>query len=430
MSTVADVPRNTGVLFVGRVAAQGLAVAMTVVLAARLGVTGLGEYALVSAVVFVANVATTFGTDMVLVREIAAGGRVTRWVAALVVQLGLSALAIVLIVALAPVIPGQSAAVVTALRISSLSLLPAAVYSVATAVLRGVGMMGAYAGLGVAAAAIQLGAVALLVGIGASIVRVAVVLVAAQLVVAVAAWGLCAVRIGGLRARPRTSRPAVAAMARESASIGVLGLLGVVYQRVGAIAVSVLVGPVATGWYAGASRITEASKTGHLALFGAVYPAMAQDEAARARAGPAPVLGWSWRLCVVLGGAVTAGLLLLGPTLVGWFYGPAFAPSTGGLAILALAVVPSTMASYQSLALLAAHREADTLRVLAVSLGVLVVAAGVLIPAVGWQGACWAVVAADTMQAALMIRARAAVGRARPARSPVVAPAELGRSFR
>jgi O-antigen/teichoic acid export membrane protein len=42
---------------------------MTVVLAARLGVTGLGEYALVSAVVFVANVATTFGTDMVLVRR-------------------------------------------------------------------------------------------------------------------------------------------------------------------------------------------------------------------------------------------------------------------------------------------------------------------------------------------------------------------------
>ena len=430
MSTVAAVPRNTGVLFVGRVAAQGLAVVMTVVLAARLGVTGLGEYALVSAVVFVANVATTFGTDMVLVREIAAGGPVTRWVAALVVQLGLSALAIILIATLAPVIPGQSAGVVAALRISSLSLLPAAVYSVSTAVLRGVGMMGAYAGLGVAAAAIQLGAVALLVGAGASIVRVAVVLLGAQAAIAVAAAGVCAVRIGGLRARPRTSPPAVAAMARESASIGVLGLLGVTYQRVGAIAVSVLVGPVATGWYAGASRITEASKTGHLALFGAVYPAMAQDEAERADAGPAPALGWSWRVCVALGGAVTAGLLVLGPTLVDWFYGPAFAPSKGGLAILALAVVPSTMATYQSLALLAAHREADTLRVLAISLGVLVAAAGVLVPAVGWQGACWAVVAADTTQAVLMIRARAAVGRSRPARPWAVAATELGRSYR
>ena len=88
------------------------------------------------------------------------------------------------------------------------------------------------------------------------------------------------------------------------------------------------------------------------------------------------------------------------------------------------------MATYQSLALLAAHREADTLGVLAISLGVLVVAAGVLVPAVGWQGACWAVVAADTTQAALMIRARAAVGRARPPRPAAVAATELGRSYR
>jgi O-antigen/teichoic acid export membrane protein len=429
VSAVAAVPRNAGVLFVGRVAAQGLAVVMTVVLAARLGVTGLGEYALVSAVVFVANVATTFGTDMVLVREIAAGGRVARSVAALMVQLALSALAIVLISALAPVIPGQSGDVVAALRIYSLSLLPAAVYSVSTAVLRGVGMMGAYAGLGVVAVAIQLGFIALLVGAGSSVVRVAVVLLAAQAVIAVAAGAVCALRIGGLRPLPRTSRPAVAAMARESASVGVLGLLGVVYQRIGAIAVSVLVGPAATGWYAGASRITEASKTGHLALFGAVYPAMAQDQSGpRSEAGVTPALGWSWRVCVALGGVVTAGLLVLGPALVDWFYGPAFAPSKGGLAILALAVVPSTMATYQSLALLAAHREADTVRVLAICLGVLVVASSVLVPALGWQGACWAVVAADTTQAGLMIRARAGLGRSRASRPLAVASTGLGRS--
>ena len=82
MSSVAAVPRNTGVLFIGRVVAQGLAVVLTVVLAARLGVSGFGEYALVSAVVFLANVATTFGTDMVLIREVAGHARLDRWVAA------------------------------------------------------------------------------------------------------------------------------------------------------------------------------------------------------------------------------------------------------------------------------------------------------------------------------------------------------------
>jgi len=427
VSTLAAVPRNTGVLFAGRVVAQGLAVVTTVVLAGRLGVTGLGEYALMSAVVFVANVATSFGTDMVLIREIAASGGITRWPAALALQVALSTVAIAVIWAVAPVIPGQRSVVVVALRIYALTLLPAAVYSVCTAVLRGVGMMGAYAGVGAGAAAVQLAAIVLLVADGATVVRLAVVLLAAQSVVAVATWVVCAVRIGGVRAVPRTTRPAVAAMARESASIGVLGLLGVLYQRIGAIAVSVVVGPVATGWFAGASRIAEASKTGHLALFSAVYPAMAEDQAGERDGSRAAALALSWRVCIALGGAVTVGLLVVGPALIDWLYGPAFAPSKGGLAILAVAVLPSTMATYQSLALLAAHREADTLRVLAISLGVLVLAASVLVPTVGWQGACWAILAADTAQAGLMLRARAQL----PGRTPraVGAATELRRSY-
>jgi hypothetical protein len=85
------------------------------------------------------------------------------------------------------------------------------------------------------------------------------------------------------------------------------------------------------------------------------------------------------------------------------------------------------MATYQSLALLAAHREADTLRVLAVSLGVLVVVAGALVPTIGWQGACWAVLAADTAQAGLMLRARAQLSRRTP--RAIGTAAELRRSY-
>ena len=411
MSSVAAVPRNTGVLLIGRVAAQGLAVVLTVVLAARLGVAGLGEYALVSAVVFLANVATTFGTDMVLIRELAGQGRLDRWLAAFAVQVALSVIAIVAIWLVAPVIPGQSGHVVTALRIMSLTLLPAALFSVCTAVLRGLGMMGAYAALGVGAAAVQLGAVAVFVAPGSDVVRVAAVLLGAQVLIGIGAWAVCVARIGDLRATPRLSRFEVGAMARASASIGVLGLLGVAYQRVAAIAVSVFVGPAATGWFAGASRIVEASKTGHLALFGAVYPAMAEARADQTDERHRAVLHWSWRMCIVLGGVVTAGLLLLGPLLIEWLYGPAFAPSKGALAILALAVVPSTVATYQSLSLLAAHREADNLRVLGASLGVLLVALAALIPTIGWRGACWAVVIADTTQAGLMLLARANLDR-------------------
>ena len=252
-SLATSVPRNAGWLFAGRVAAQGLAVVMTVLLAARLGVGGLGEYAFVSAVVLLANVGTTFGTDMVLIREIAGDGKLDRWPAALAVQLLLSMIAIAIIWAAAPFIPGQSDNVVVALRVLSLSLIPAAVFSVGTAVLRGAGRMRAYAVVGVAAAAIQLLAVAAIVGSNSDVQQAAFALLIGQLLVAVVAWLVCAGRVTGMRAVPAMSGSDVRAMARASASIGILGLLGILYQRLGAIAVSVMVGPVATGWYAGAS---------------------------------------------------------------------------------------------------------------------------------------------------------------------------------
>ena len=70
--------RNATWILTGRLAAQGLLVLCTVLLARRLGLTGFGGYAVLVSVVSLANVATTFGTDMVLVREIAGGGRVDR----------------------------------------------------------------------------------------------------------------------------------------------------------------------------------------------------------------------------------------------------------------------------------------------------------------------------------------------------------------
>ena len=163
MSGYSAVGRNTAWLLAGRLVSQAFTILFTVLLAARLGVVGLGEYAFVAAIVFLANVVTTFGTDMVLVREIAAGGPVARWAAALAVQLGLTLGAIGVIWLAAPLIPGQDASVVGALRIYALSLIPAALFSVCTAVLRGAGRMGWQATLGVAATLVQLVAAWLLV---------------------------------------------------------------------------------------------------------------------------------------------------------------------------------------------------------------------------------------------------------------------------
>jgi O-antigen/teichoic acid export membrane protein len=384
------------------------------------------------ALVFVANVVTTFGTDMVLIRDIAGAGRTDRWAAALGVQLVLSAGAIGLIWVAAPVVPGQDAAVVAALRVYSLSLLPAALFSVCSAALRGVGQMSWYAAIGAALAAMQLGAIWAFVTPGIGLAAVAIVLLAVQVVTGAAAFGVCAVLIPGFRRRPVLAASDVASMARASVSIGALGLLGVLYQRAGILALSVATGPSTTGWFAASSRVVEASKSGHVALFAAVYPAMAaahpprpaQDGAQDAEQDAAPdsglpnarspestSLGRTWRVAVT-GAAAISGVLVVGSSVViGLLYGPAFAPASGALAILGLTLVPSTIATYRSLELLASHREDRTLRALSLAILAMVLLLAILIPLVGWIGACWAILGAEVVQAGSMVY----FGRERPA---------------
>lgn len=404
MTRFAALGRDTAWLLSGRLLGTALLVVVTVLLAARLGVVGLGQYAFVGAVIALANVVTTFGTDMVLIREIAGGGRVDRWPAALGVQLGLTAGAIALIWIAAPLLPGQDVVVAAALRVLSLSLIPAAVFSVSTAALRGAGRMGWYATGGVVGSAIQLGAVWAFLPADAGVVGAVIVLLAVQSVVAAGTFVLCAATIPGFSHPGRVSPADVLGMARTSAAIGALGLLGVVYQRAGVIALSIFIGPAATGWFAGAARIVEASKSGHVALFASLYPRLARAHVHEALPGAGRWSG-SWRWSIALAGLITAGLLVVGPAMVGRLYGPAFAPASGALAVLALSIVPSTLSTFQSLVLLASHREAITLRVVASSLVVLAALLALLLPAVGWIGACWAVVGAETVQAALMLGA-------------------------
>ncbi len=407
------ITRDVAFLFAGRLASQGLTVLFTVLLVARLGLAGLGEYAFVAAVVALANVATTFGTDMVLIRDISGGGRTDRWIAALVIQAALSLAALGLIWVGAPFIPGQASDVVAALRVYALSLFPMAVFSVATAALRGVGRMGRQASLGAALAFLQLAATWLLLAPGDGLVRAMAILLGVQVAGAAVAWAVGAASIPALRHRASTNRREIAAMARASAPIGSLGLLGVLYQRAGVLALSVVAGPIATGWFAAASRVVEGAKGGHVALFGALYPAMARGGGGTdAAAAPDRAMAWSLRLTLVLAALVSAGLLLTGPWLIARLYGAAFGPATAAVAVLALAVVPSTLATYRSLELVATRREQVTLRGLLISLMVLLALLATLVPAIGWVGACWAMLAAETTQA-IWMSARARMPSAR-----------------
>ena len=412
-STLLDtaMPRSTGALVIAQIVGQGLAVATAVLLTRRLGVSGFGIYAFVTAAVFVANVGTTFGTDMVLIREIARDDRVDRCAPALVLQLALSGIAIAVVFAgsAAASAAGSGAAerFIVPLRIFSFALVPATAYSIATALLRGLGMMRRYAVAVVAAAGAPLGAVAVWVRAGDSLTRTMTILLGAQTAVALVAVSTCIAPVARARATIAPSRADVFAMARDSREVGVLAGVGVVYQRLAMLGVAMLVGPTANGWYSGAARIVEASKTGHIALAGAVYPVMADATRDDAGADLGVVLRRARVTNFVSALAVAAGLAIAGRVLVDRLYGPGFAESKAALTILSVGLVASCVATFESLALLAEHREREVLRVMGVCLAVLLVGLVTMVAAFGWIGACWAMLAADLTQAVLLTRKRA-----------------------
>ena len=124
----ARLSHNISWMLLSRLAAHGFAVLFNVLLARRLGSAGFGEYASLGVILLIANALTTFGTDMLLIREVAVSGISARLQAALKLQLALSAASIALIWMFGRLLPGLSAEGLLALRIYSLALIPLAFF--------------------------------------------------------------------------------------------------------------------------------------------------------------------------------------------------------------------------------------------------------------------------------------------------------------
>jgi O-antigen/teichoic acid export membrane protein len=390
-------------LLLARVGTQGLLVLFTIVVARRLGEIGLGEYAFVASAVVVANVLSTFGTDMLLMRDIAGRGDLSRVGAAFAIQLAVSVALIALAMLLAPALPNQRPETIAALEIYSFALLPLAAFTVLTAVLRGLGRFDLYTLLNLAVSGVQVGAAALFVGPSGGVISVAVLLLATQLFAAAFAGVLC-MSIPGFWRSWRFRRQTIVPLVRDSAPIALLGVLGMFYQRSAVYVLAILGGPALTGQFSAAARAVEAAKTGHLSFFTALYPALAQAHAqARIADQRPPAFTRSLVALLALAVVLAALLAVLADPLVSVLFGPGFGASSGALRIIAWALVPYTVNSHLSLAYVAAGREGPVARALAGSLLALVMLAGWWIPMWGLLGACWAALAAESLQAVMLL---------------------------
>jgi O-antigen/teichoic acid export membrane protein len=399
---------NSLLLLGARLGAQALMVLFTLVLARRLGNTGFGEYAFIAALIFIGNVLTTFGTDMLLIRAIASRQDFSGLPAALWIQLVLAGLFIAALWAGAGRIPNQSPETLRALQIFSLALVPLAFFTVFTAALRGRQRMGWYALLNVAVPAVQLGAIFRMQA-GSGIVRLSIYLVLIQVLAAFLAGLICSAAIPGFWKAWRFSLMDLSQVVRAAAPIALLGLLGMLYQKLSIMMLSTMSGPGETGIFSAAARAVEASKSVHLAIFTALYPAMAQAQNELSnRSQWVQMLRTSW-LGLLIGALLAAlALFAFAAPLVDLLYGADFAASARIMRVLAWTLLPFTVNTFLTLALMASGRERIVAGALTASLLGLALMNLRWIPLHGAEGAAWGILAAECIQSVALLWRREA----------------------
>ncbi|MGB8643996.1 MAG: oligosaccharide flippase family protein [Anaerolineae bacterium] len=382
-------------VLLARLGAQALSVIFTALIARRLGASGFGEYALITSIVFLGNVLTTFGTDSLLIRQIARTHATESNLLSTIfwTQIALSALFIALVVPFGSNTP--------ALPLYTLALLPLAFYSIYSAILRGFERMDLYLLLNLAAAALQLVCGVIIFILGADLVALMLALLVSQALAAALAWALVRRSTGASRIvwrMPHTYKSTL----RAALPFALLTACALIYQRMGIFAMGTISGNDTTGWFSAAARIVEALKIVPQALLGALFPMLARSAVGN---HSTRLTRMSMELSVGFCLIAAALLALLAGPLVYFIYGDSFSTAIRALQILAWSLVPYALTANITLEMISQGHEWPVFRLTLIAVLIALLAFALLIPALGLIGACWASLIAESAQAVLFVAA-------------------------
>jgi O-antigen/teichoic acid export membrane protein len=418
--TTARVMRHRAVvnsvwLFASRLIGQGLSALTLIVLARSLGAEGLGRYAYITSVIFVANTLTTFGTDTLIIREVAhdpAGA--VRWPAAAMLIQGVLAIAVIALIWL---ISDQQPAMV----VYSLALIPLAVSAVYSAVLRGRERMDLYMVFAVASAALQALGVVSVLNVDSSLVTLMLALVGAHTLAAMFVVTAANRLLPDFHITWHIDRVLVRQMLIAGLPLMLLIGLSLVYQRIGVLILTWISGDAMTGQFSAAARLVEALKMLPAAMLGAMFPVLSREtqrknsnhrdrEARKAGAKN----GLFWRLFASSVSQQTFGLLsfalvaaimltLLADPIITSLFGDDFAPAVPILRLLGWLLIPYVIGAVLSLQLVAAKREREVLVAVVITLPIAIMLHTILITAHGLIGAGEATIISETLQVAILL---------------------------
>jgi len=316
--------------------------ALVLFAARRLGEAGFGLYNYALALGFILAQLTDLGMQLVLTREIAAGARGDALVpAALRLKVALSAVVAAILWLAVSAQPIERGAVFLLSLLPLLQSFPEFVGYV----FRGRQNLTVEARLlaGARLALAVAGVVAL--WLWPTLLALAVSQVVVGLLFTAIGFGW--LRRGGWLARLGEAlavhrlpqqRAELGYLLRQSLPLGVAIFLSIAYVRLAVLLLQVRLGETAVAHFSAAARLTEPAQLIPASIMAAVFPAftlaLRHDATGARRLGTRTTL-----LVLAIGAAMALGGWLLGPWLVPWLYGPAYAAGSRVFQVLAVQLV-------------------------------------------------------------------------------------------
>ncbi len=389
---------NTLWLLLARISGQGVLFLVGVLIARFLGPQALGQYALITTIVAVGNIATSFGMDTHLMR-VAGQTRATNapeYSVGLYIQLLLSALYICVIWLFAD----RWTDAAWALRWFSLTLIPLGFATIYSALLRGFERMDVLLRYQVVTAVAQLIGTLGVIILQPTLLNVLLVLGIGQtLGVVYGGWQLYRV-LPTLQLWQRPTSTVFKSTLNSGLLLVLLMVIVTLSQRLGTLTLAYVVDETAVGYLNAASRLTEGIRLLPIALFGALFPVLAQSQTASA-AQRQQVNRLVLALCSGLVG-IALCLHWAAEPIVQLLYGQGWEPSTTVLKILGWNLAITVVVQRFSVTLIA--RGFDKAVVVA-SLLQLLLAVPLfygLTAAYGLVGTAWATVISSVLNALLL----------------------------
>jgi O-antigen/teichoic acid export membrane protein len=168
--------------------------------------------------------------------------------------------------------------------------------------------------------------------------------------------------------------------------------------------VSTLLGDEATGIFSSAARIVDGLKLGHYAVLGALLPALSRGTVESKISFRNRFL-----FLMVVSILMAIGLSVFPRIIIFILYGNNFSSASGLLLLLGWSLIPYTLSSFISYDLIARKQENALVRATVVSLGIYIVLFLWLVSSYSLQGAIFAVLIGETIQAIVLLMFRRSV---------------------